>query len=105
MHCVDTVGTSVHLPSSSYSSCTLNALSIYTVCSAASITHNSYTKGELSRRHDAVVDAVSRVARQVGAQVGTEVKGLDLRSEKRPDLQIVFPGRMILSDVAVSHML
>ena len=52
-----------------------------------------------------LVDAVSRVARQVGAQVRTEVKELDPHSEKRPDLQIVFPGRMILSDVAVSHML
>ena len=46
-------------------------------------------KGELARRHDAVVDAISRVARQVGAQVRTEVKGLDLQSRKRPDLRIV----------------
>ena len=33
------------------------------------------TTAELTRRHDAVVDVVSRVARQVGAQVRTEVKG------------------------------
>ena len=61
--------------------------------------------GELARRHDAVVEAVCRVARQVGAQVRTEVKGLDPGSEQRPDLQIVFPGRMLLTDVSVSHTL
>ena len=65
----------------------------------------SITKGELSRRHDAVVDAISRVARQVGAQVRTEVQGLDPHSVKRPDLQIVFPGRMLLTDVVVTHTL
>ena len=64
-----------------------------------------FTNVELSRRHDAVVDAISRVARQVGAQVRTEVKGLDPHSEKRPDLMLVFPGRMLLTDVAVSHTL
>jgi hypothetical protein len=61
--------------------------------------------GELTRRHDAVVDAVYRVAWQVGAQVQKEVKGLDVISSQRPDLQIVFPGRMILADVAVGHSL
>jgi hypothetical protein len=64
-----------------------------------------FTNVELSRRHDAVVDAISRVARQVGAQVRTEVKGLDSHSGKRPDLMLVFPGRMLLTDVAVSHTL
>ena len=63
------------------------------------------TKGELSRRHDAVVDAISRVAGQVGAHVRAEAKGLDPHSKKRPDLHIVFPGRMLLADVAVSHRL
>ena len=61
--------------------------------------------GELTRRHDAVVDAISRVARQVGAQVRTEVKGLDPNSEQRPDLKVVFPGRMLLTDVSISHTL
>ena len=64
-----------------------------------------FTNVELSRRHDAVVDAISRVARQVGAQVRTEVKGLDPHSGKWPDLMLVFPGRMLLTDVAVSHTL
>ena len=50
------------------------------------------SKGELSRRHDSVVDATARVAWQVGAQVQREVEGLDPNSRLRPDLQIVFPG-------------
>ena len=65
----------------------------------------SMTNGELSRRHDAVMDAIARVAWQVGAQVKKEVRGLDPNSQQRPDLQIAFPGRMLLTDVAVSHSL
>ena len=61
--------------------------------------------GELSRRHDAVVDAIGRVAGLVGAQVRREAAGLDPHSKQRPDLQIVFPGRMLLTDVSVSHSL
>jgi hypothetical protein len=60
---------------------------------------------EQIRRHDAVVDAIARVARQVGAQVHTEPKRLDRSSKQRPDIQIVFPGRVLLSDVAVTHSL
>jgi hypothetical protein len=63
------------------------------------------SRGELTRRHDAVVDAISRVARQVGGQVRTEVKCLNPHSNQRPDILIVFPGRMLLTDVAVSHSL
>ena len=59
----------------------------------------------LRRRHDAVVDAVGRLAGQVGAQVRTEVGGLDPDSRQRPDIQLVFPGRMVLTDVVVSHSL
>ena len=61
--------------------------------------------GELRRRHDAVVDTIARVAGQVGAQVLKEVEGLDPGSKQRPDLQLVFPGRMLLTDVSVSHSL
>ena len=63
------------------------------------------TRGELTRRHDAVVDAIARVAQLVGAQVQKEVHGLDPHSTKRPDLLIVFPGRMLLVDVVVTHSL
>lgn len=62
-------------------------------------------RGELTRRHDAVVDAVCRMARQVGAQVKTEVRGLDPHSNQRPDIMLVFPGRVLLADVSVSHSL
>ena len=62
-------------------------------------------KRELSRRHDAVVDATAQVAWQVGAQVQREVEDLDQDSMQRPDLQIVFPGRTLLVDVVVSHPL
>ena len=55
------------------------------------IYNSSYTK----LRHDSIV----------GAQVRTEVQGLDPHSVKRPDLQIVFPGRMLLTDVVVTHTL
>ena len=65
----------------------------------------SMTKGEVSRRHDAVADAIARVAWLVGAQVRREVEWLDPHSKRRPDIQLVFPGRMILSDVVVSHSL
>ena len=63
------------------------------------------TNGELSRRHDSVADAIGRVAWLVGAQVRREVKQLDPHSNQRPDLQITFPGRTLLTDVAVSHSL
>ena len=63
------------------------------------------TRGELTRRHDAVVDATARVAQLVGAQVQKEVHGLDPHSNKRPDLMIVFPGRTLLNDVVVTHSL
>jgi hypothetical protein len=41
----------------------------------------------------------------IGAQVKREVKGLKRDSNIRPDLQLFFPGRMLLTDVAVSHPL
>ena len=74
-------------------------------CTYRRLSCNGLLKGELCRRHDAVVDAVERVAWQVGAQVRKEVEGLDPDSKQRPDLQIVFPGRMLLADVCVSHPL
>ena len=69
------------------------------------LTCGKLVSNELRRRHDAVVDAIGRLAGQVGAQVRTEVGGLDPNSRQRPDIQIVFPGRMLLTDVVVSHSL
>lgn len=69
------------------------------------LTCSRLTGGELRHRHDAIADAIGRVAWQVGAQVKREVEGLEADSKQRPDLQIVFPGRMLLTDVVVSHSL
>ena len=53
-----------------------------------------------------MVDAIARVARLVAAQVKKEVVGLVADSgRQRPDLQIAFPGRMLLTDVSVSSSL
>ena len=61
------------------------------------------TKGEVTRRHDAVADAIGRLAWQVGAQVRREVEGLNPDNRQRPDVQ--FPGRTLLADISVSHSL
>ena len=63
------------------------------------------TNSELRRRHDTVADTIARVTWQVGAQVQREVQGLNPNQKQRPDVRIVFPGRMLLTDVAVSHTL
>ena len=39
------------------------------------------------------------------ARYGTEVEGLNPCSKQRPGLEIVFPGRVLLTDVPVSHPL
>jgi hypothetical protein len=54
-------------------------------------------------RHDAVVNALEHAALLMGGQVKKEVKGLDRNSNIRPDLLLAFPGRLILSDVVISH--
>ena len=41
----------------------------------------------------------------VGAQVRKEARGLNPDNKERPDLQIAFPGRMLLTDVAVTYSL
>ena len=60
---------------------------------------------EITSRHDEVADALQHAALLIGAQVRREVKGLKRDSNIRPDLQLFFPGRMLLTDVAVSHPL
>ena len=52
-----------------------------------------------------MVDVIGRVAWMVGAQVQKEVADLGPTSAQRPDLQIVFPGRVLLTDVVISHSL
>jgi hypothetical protein len=61
--------------------------------------------GEQTRRHDEVVQALYRTALVLGVQVACEPAGLHTEDGKRPDLQLVLPGRHILTDVAVCHVL
>ena len=61
--------------------------------------------GEQIRRHNGVVNALYKTALIIGAQVVREPVKLSAGDGRRPDLQIVLPGRHILADVAVCHPL
>ena len=63
------------------------------------------SKGEVSVRHDAVMDALYHVVLAVGGQAIKEAKGLQAGSNLRPDLDIAFPGRRFVTDVVVCHPL
>jgi hypothetical protein len=63
------------------------------------------TSGEGYARHNDIRDALQHVAMLTGAQTRKEVEGLSEDSKVRPDLQILFPARMILTDVVVAHPL
>jgi hypothetical protein len=65
----------------------------------------SQLKSEVNARHDAVKDALYRAVLLTGGQAVREVKGLETKTRLRPDLQIVYPGRHVLTDVAVVHSL
>ncbi|MCJ1296814.1 hypothetical protein MMC34_008381 [Xylographa carneopallida] len=95
-------GRRLSLPGTQYASNEVGGYHIGRHCHPA---HASYYDKIDAYTADAVVDAISRVARQIGAQVRTEGKRLDPSSEQRPDLQVVFPGRMLLTDVSISHTL
>jgi hypothetical protein len=58
---------------------------------------------EVNTRHNAVKDALYRAVLLTGGQAVREVTGLQGKSKLRPDLQIVYPGRHVLTDVAVVH--
>ena len=61
--------------------------------------------GEISTRHHAVVKALEHSVMTVGGQAIPEPRGLVSDSRLRPDLQIVFPGQHVLTDVVISHPL
>jgi hypothetical protein len=63
------------------------------------------SKGEVDVRHDEVGRALYRCSLMVGIPARREIKGLDPKSDLRPDLLISLPGRNILTDVAVCHPL
>jgi hypothetical protein len=61
--------------------------------------------GELTLRHNAVVDALYRAVLTLGGQAAREPVGLHFEDNRRPDIQIVFPGKHVLTDVTVAHPL
>ena len=66
---------------------------------------NSQRNREVTSRHDAVKDALYHAVLMTGGQARREVRNLQTGSDLRPDLQIVYPGRHVLTDVAVAHPL
>ena len=69
------------------------------------MTCSKLTKGEVSVRHDEVESALYRAALILGLQAVRQPAGLDPKSDLRPDLMIILPGRRILTDVAICHPL
>jgi hypothetical protein len=69
------------------------------------LTCSSRTKREQFIRHNAIVDALYHSVLLVGGQAMREPMGLSVDNKRRPDLQIVFPGEHILTDVVVVHPL
>jgi hypothetical protein len=60
---------------------------------------------EVSARHHEVVNVLYRSALIMGIQAVREPVGLHSGDGRRPDLQLVLPGRNILSDVCIIHSL
>ena len=56
-------------------------------------------------RHDEIVNTLYRTALMMGIQAVREPAGLHASDGRCPDLQLVLPGRHIISDVCVSHPL
>jgi hypothetical protein len=56
-------------------------------------------------RHHAIVDALYHTVLTVGGQAVREPEGLSSEDGRRPDLQLVFPGQHLLTDVVVVHPL
>jgi hypothetical protein len=67
------------------------------------LTCTAMSSSEGNTRHNEVADVLQHTALLLGAQAKREVQGIDRKSKVRPDLQIFFPGRMLLTDVVVSH--
>jgi hypothetical protein len=59
----------------------------------------------INHRHHAVNNALYEAALLLGGQAAKEVKGLAGNSRLRPDLQMVFHGEHLLSDVMITHPL
>jgi hypothetical protein len=64
-----------------------------------------HKRTELNARHNAVVNVLARHVAWAGGVAIKEPTNLSTRDRRRPDLQIIFPGHHILTDVVVSHPL
>ena len=60
---------------------------------------------EVTVRHDNVNRALYRCALLMGLPARLEPVGLDPETDKRPDLLLTLPGRLIITDVSVAHSL
>ena len=67
------------------------------------LTCRQVVRREVTARHDEVVNALYRFALMVGIQAVREPSGLHAGDGRCPDLQLVLPGRHILSDVSIAH--
>jgi hypothetical protein len=59
--------------------------------------------GELSARHNAVNDALYMSVLTLGGQAVREPSGMSDQNNRRPDLQMIFPGHHLLTDVIVTR--
>jgi hypothetical protein len=66
---------------------------------------NTHKRREITLRHNAVLHALYSHVRSAGGAAALEVKGLSADTRIQPDMQISFPGQLILSDVVISHPL
>jgi len=60
---------------------------------------------EVTARHDEVVNVLYRFALMMGIQAVREPEGLQASDGRCPDLQLLLPGRHILTDVCITHPL
>lgn len=69
------------------------------------LTCKKMRSNEVTARHDEVVNVLYRSALLMGIQAVREPVGLRSADGLCPDLQLVLPGRHIISDVVISHPL
>jgi hypothetical protein len=65
----------------------------------------SHRRLEVTHRHDAVLNVLYAYTRAAGGIAVKEPAGLSVEDGKRPDLQIIFPSRHIITDVVIPHPL
>ena len=91
-----------HVPASCSSCNTVNALQRdpwhYLSCI-------HYRRKEVTLRHNTVMKALYSHAILAGGAASLEPHGLSPTGRLRPDMQILFPGQHILTDVVISHPL